>query len=91
MYIVNTCVSVFCVVLCFYKIHLKERQDMSLSEAQRRANEKWNKENIDRIQLVVRRGQKQAIKSLADAHNESLNAYIVNAVKERAKSDGVDL
>lgn len=64
---------------------------MTLSEAQKRANLKWNKDNIDRIQLVVRKGQKQKIKELAEKHGESLNAYIVNSVKERAKLDGIIL
>lgn len=64
---------------------------MTLSEAQKRANLKWNKDNIDRIQLVVRKGQKQIIKELAEKHGESLNAYIVNSVKERAKLDGIIL
>lgn len=64
---------------------------MTLSDSQKKATAKWNKNNLDRIQIVVKKGQKDIIKELANSHNESLNSYIVNAIKERAKKDNVFL
>lgn len=61
-----------------------------LSDAQKKATAKWNKENLDRIQIVVRKGQKKIIRELANSHNESLNSYIVKAIKERAKKDNIE-
>lgn len=60
---------------------------MTLSDAKKRANTKWNKNNLDRIQIVVRKGGKKVIKELAKTNGESLNAYILNAIKLRAKNE----
>lgn len=65
---------------------------MPLSESKKKANKKWDKANLDRIQLVTKKGTKDQIKHLADEHNESLNAYIINSVKKRAKEEsGIDI
>ena len=48
---------------------------MPMSEAKRKANEKWNnanlKEKYDRIQLVVQKGKKEKIQA-----GESVNGFI---------------
>lgn len=53
---------------------------MAMSEAKRKANDKWNKEHLkeryDRIQLVVPKGKKDVIQSAAQASGESVNAFI---------------
>lgn len=53
---------------------------MAMSEAKKRANKKWNEENMkeryDRIQLVVPKGKKDVIQSAAQASGESVNAFI---------------
>lgn len=65
---------------------------MALSEAKKRANVKWNKANLDRIQLVVKKGIKKQLKQLAENQHESLNLYIFNAVKKRAlEESGIDI
>lgn len=58
---------------------------MPLSEAKKKANMKWNNANLDRIQLVTKKGNKDKIKKLAEEQGESLNAYILNSVRMRAK------
>lgn len=64
---------------------------MPLSEAKKRANKRWNDENMkeryDRIQLVVPKGDKNTIQVAASAQGESVNAYIYHAVKERMERD----
>lgn len=51
-----------------------------ISEAKKRANKKWNDENMkeryDRIQLVVPRGKKEVIQTAAKQNGESVNALI---------------
>ena len=52
---------------------------MSMSEAKKKANKKWNdanlKERYDRIQLVVPKGKKETIKN-ALKDGESVNGFI---------------
>lgn len=66
---------------------MKGGGDMPISEAKKKANAKWNKANLDRIQLVVKKGVREQIKQLAKDQGESLNAYIFEAVKKRAKEE----
>lgn len=64
---------------------------MPISKSRQKANRKWNDNNLERLYVTVRTGQKDKIKSEADKQGESLNSYIVNAVKQRMKRDsGVD-
>lgn len=48
---------------------------------------KWQQENKERINLVVNKGQKETIKAHAEAHGESLNAFINRAITETMKRD----
>ncbi len=58
---------------------------MAMSEARKRANKKWNDENLqkryDRIQLIVPKGEKDKIKAAAQAANESVNSFIGHAIE----------
>ena len=51
-----------------------------LSEARKRANKKWNDENMakkyDRIQLVVPKGRKEEIEVFAKERGESVNGLM---------------
>ena len=51
-----------------------------LSEARKRANKKWNDENMskkyDRIQLVVPKGRKADIEAFAKSKGESVNGLM---------------
>ena len=51
-----------------------------LSEARKRANKKWNDENMakkyDRIQLVVPKGRKEEIEAFAKDRGESVNGLM---------------
>jgi predicted HicB family RNase H-like nuclease len=65
---------------------------MPISKSRQNANRKWNDNNLERLYVTVRNGQKDKIKSEADKQGESLNSYIVNAVKQRMKREsGIDL
>lgn len=64
---------------------------MPISEARARANKKWDAKNLDRIQLVVRAGEREQIRAAAEAAGESLNHYIVSATKARMMAEGHQL
>ena len=60
---------------------------MPISKSRQKANRKWNDNNLERLYVTVRKGQKEIIKEEAGKQGESLNSYIVNSVKQRLKRD----
>ena len=56
---------------------------MSPTEAQKRANAKYNAKAYDRIELKVKKGKKEVIKSHAENHGQSLNGFINEAIDEK--------
>lgn len=60
---------------------------MAVSKAQQRATNKYKKSNYDRIELVVPKGNKEAIRMVAENHGQSINAYISAAIDERMARD----
>jgi len=59
---------------------------MITSDARRRANEKWHKKQ-DEIKLRVPKGEKETIRQHAANRGESINAFLVRAVKEAIERD----
>lgn len=55
---------------------------MAVSKAQQKAVNKYMKENYDRINLTVQKGEKEAIKAHADSQGESINGFIKRAIEE---------
>lgn len=55
---------------------------MTVSKAQQRAVNKYMKENYDRVNLTMPKGQKEIIKAFAERNGESLNAFIIRAITE---------
>ena len=61
---------------------------MGLSDARRRANNKWLSEKVESITFRVPKGKKEIIQRYAAEHGESVNAFINRAVdKEMEKSE----
>lgn len=56
---------------------------MPISDARRKANEKWANNNLDRLSIAVPKGQRDKIKAAAAAAGESVNAYIIGAINAR--------
>lgn len=52
-----------------------------LTEAQKRANQKYNAKTYDQIKIVVPKGKREEYKAQAEAHGMSLNAYIVKLLE----------
>lgn len=50
------------------------------SDAQKEATARYNKKAYDRIDLVVKKGQREIIKNFAASQGKSLNRFILDAV-----------
>ena len=60
---------------------------MPLTEAQKKANIKYRKENVKRIPLDVQKAEYDTIKTAADKAGEKVNAYIKKAIKQRLQRE----
>ena len=64
---------------------------MAISEARKRANQKWNdanlKERYDHIHLTAPKGFLDEVRAAAEATGESVNGYIKESVMMRLKKD----
>lgn len=81
-------------MIIFLKYTCKYKQDyimeytMPVSDARRRANEKWLKEKVEDIRFRVPMGRKSIIQAHAKKRGESVNAFINRAVNETIERDG---
>lgn len=62
---------------------------MSVSESQKKASAKYNLKAYDRIELKVKKGEKDLIKVHAEKQGESLNAFINRAIAEAIARDNL--
>lgn len=60
---------------------------MATSKAAQKAVNKYMRENYDRINLTMPKGQKDIVKAHAEAHSESLNGFINRAIAETMERD----
>ena len=86
------CIYVLSPVLCYtslkYLIGEKEVVTMSpASKAQQKAVNKYMKKNYDRVNLVMPKGRKDALKAHAEKNGESLNGFINRAIDEAIERD----
>lgn len=57
------------------------------TEARKASNAAWDAANLDRMSVAAPRGTKAAIKDAAYAAGQSINAYILDAVRQRMERD----
>ena len=62
---------------------------MATTKASQRAVNKYMKENYDRVNLTMPKGNKEVVQAHAEAHNESVNAFINRAIQETMERDNV--
>ena len=60
---------------------------MPVSKAQQASVNKYVKANYDRINVTMPKGQKDIIKSHAEAQGESVNQYIITSINQRIERD----
>lgn len=54
---------------------------MRYSDAQKEATARYNKKAYDRIDVIVKKGQRQIIKDFAASKGKSLNRFICDAIE----------
>lgn len=62
---------------------------MTVSKAQIRAVQKYVSKNYDRLELRLPKGNRDSVKEHAEKMGESLNQFLVRAVMETMRRDGV--
>ena len=55
--------------------------------SQTRAKNKYNSKNYDSLRIVVAKGQKEVLQSIAKEQGASLNGYTNQALKAKIKAD----
>ena len=63
---------------------------MKYSDAQKEATARYNKKTYDRINIIVKKGQRQIIKDFAMQQGKSLNRFIcdlIDAEINKAKTE----
>lgn len=59
---------------------------MKYSDAQKEATARYNKKAYDRIDVVVKKGQREIIKAFAAKQGKSLNRFICDAIAYQMQS-----
>ena len=59
---------------------------MPYTDAQKRATAKYNAKAYDRIEIKVKKGQKEVIQKRAEKQGKSLNSYIVALIEADEKN-----
>ena len=54
---------------------------MKYSDAQKEATARYNRKTYDRINVIVKKGQRQIIKDFAASQGKSLNRFICDAIE----------
>ena len=60
---------------------------MKYSDAQKEATARYNKKAYDRIDVVVKKGQREIIKAFAASQGKSLNRFICDAIEAQMNKD----
>lgn len=60
--------------------HKRQVIAVKYSDAQKEATARYNKKTYDRINIIVRKGQRQIIKDYAARQGKSLNRFICDLV-----------
>ena len=60
---------------------------MKYSNSQKEATARYNKKAYDRIDVVVKKGQRQVIKDFAAKQGKSLNRFILDAIEYQMSKD----
>lgn len=60
---------------------------MKYSDAQKEATARYNRKAYDRINVIVRKGQRQIIKDFAAKQGKSLNRFICDAIEDQLRKE----
>ena len=54
-------------------------------DSQKEATARYNKKAYDRINIIVKKGQRQIIKDIAASQGKSLNRFVLDAVENEIR------
>ena len=60
-----------------------------MAKSQTKASNKYNAKAYDRLAVQVYKGSREIIRAAADKAGESTNAYVIGAIDQRMKSEGL--
>ena len=60
---------------------------MALYESQREATARYNRKTYERLELLVKKGQKQVIQKAAKKAGKSVNRFILDLIAREVGSD----
>lgn len=63
---------------------------MAVSDSQRKAIEKWDREKVDSLHLRVKKGMRETLQAHAEKQGESVNAFINRAIAETMDRDNAE-
>ena len=63
---------------------------MKYSDAQKEATARYNKKTYDRINVIVKKGQRQVIKDYAANQGKSLNKFICDAIEAHMHKESAE-
>lgn len=74
-----------CVIIPFLHIltlvYVHEVILLKYSDAQKEATARYNKKAYDRINIIVKKGQREIIKTFASRQGKSLNRFVLDAIE----------
>ena len=62
---------------------------MAYSDAQREATERYNRKTYERIELKVKKGQKDYIQKAAASVGKSVNRFILDLIAKETSNDEI--
>lgn len=69
---------------------MSEKKKTRYTESQAKAAKKYLSESVEDIRIRVPKGEKAIIKAHADNQGESMNAFVVRAIKETMERESND-
>jgi hypothetical protein len=66
---------------------IKVKDGDKMGTAATRAKNKWQKQNVDRVNLTMPKGKKEQIQAHAQVCGESVNGFINRAISEAMERD----
>lgn len=60
---------------------MNEVRSLKYSDAQKEATMRYNKKTYDRINIIVKKGQRQIIKDFAASQGKSLNRFVCDLIE----------
>ena len=68
-------------------VYVREVMRLKYSDAQKEATMRYNKKAYDRINVIVKKGQRQIIKDFAASQGKSLNRFILDAIEAQMNKE----